>query len=215
MPTTVHIIDDDDSFRTAMSRLLHASGYEVKLYESAQLLLDHFPGSDDPACILLDVQMPGLSGTELQDRLAKLGSALPIIFLTGHGTISMSVQAIKSGAEDFLTKPISKEKLLGAISRAVARYQTDKERNDQLKSLRNLLAKLTPREREVFENVVRGKMNKVIAHELGATERTIKAHRHRVMEKLQVQSIAELVSIAERLGVLAIPVGGNHQTQPQ
>jgi FixJ family two-component response regulator len=152
---------------------------------------------------LLDVQIPGLTGPELQDRLAELGVTLPIIFLTGHGDIPTTVQTIKAGAEDFLTKPVTKEKLLSAIERAVARYRATREQNDRLNALRALMATLTPREREVFELVVRGKMNKQIGYEIGVTERTIKAHRHKVMEKMQVQSLAELVSIAERLGIRA------------
>jgi FixJ family two-component response regulator len=123
------------------------------------------------------------------------------VFLTGHGDIPMSVQAIKAGAEDFLTKPVPKEKLLDAIERALARAQSTREQHDRHNALRTLVAKLTPREREVFERVVRGKLNKEIAHELGTTERTIKAHRFKVMDKIQARTFAELVSIAERLGI--------------
>jgi RNA polymerase sigma factor (sigma-70 family) len=201
----VHVVDDDESFRKAIGRLLRATGYEVQLYESAQQLLDRLPNEGRPSCILLDVQIPGLSGPELQDRLTKLGAALPIVFLTGHGDIPTSVQAIKGGAEDFLTKPVPKNKLLDAIERSLARQQTVRVRDDQLNSLRALVTTLTARERQVFELVVRGKMNKQIAHELGIAERTIKAHRQRVMTKVRVQSLAELVSVAERLGVLSAP----------
>src|SRR5207253_7614011 len=136
-------------------------------------------------------------------QLTELGSALPIVFLTGHGDIPMSVQAIKAGAEDFLTKPVPKDTLIDAIERAVTRHRATREHNTRLKMLRSLIARLTPREREVFERVVRGKMNKQIAFELGTTERTIKAHRQKVMEKAGVETLAELVSIAERLGILA------------
>ena len=156
-----------------------------------------------PSCILLDVQIPGLTGPELQDRLAERGFTIPVIFLTGHGDIPTTVQTIKAGAEDFLTKPVTKERLVAAIERAVARHQATREQRDRLGALRALVATLTPREREVFERVVQGKMNKQIGHELGATERTIKAHRRKVMEKMRVQSLAELVSIAERLGIQA------------
>jgi RNA polymerase sigma factor (sigma-70 family) len=207
----VHVVDDDESFRKAIGRLLRATGYEVQLYESAQQLLDRLPNEGRPSCILLDVQIPGLSGPELQDRLTKLGTALPIVFLTGHGDIPTSVQAIKGGAEDFLTKPVPKNKLLDAIERSLARQQTARMRDDQLNSLRALVTTLTTRERQVFELVVRGKMNKQIAHELGIAERTIKAHRQRVMTKVRVQSLAELVSVAERLGVLSAPAA----TQPR
>jgi FixJ family two-component response regulator len=134
--------------------------------------------------------------------LVSLGVNVPIVFLTGHGDIPMSVQAIKAGAEDFLTKPVPMDKLLGAVERAITRHQAVREQNVRLAGLRASLARLTPREREVFDLIVRGKMNKQIAHELGTTERTIKAHRQKVMEKVGVQSLAELVSVAERLGLL-------------
>ncbi|GLS21690.1 hypothetical protein GCM10007874_47070 [Labrys miyagiensis] len=147
--------------------------------------------------------MPGLSGPELQERLAELGSTLPIIFLTGHGDIPMSVRAIKAGAEDFLTKPVSKDALINAIGRAMATYSAARDRDAQLRCLRIRVGTLTPREKEVYELVVQGKLNKQIAFDLGTTERTIKAHRHKVMEKTQVRSLAELVSIAERLGTLS------------
>ena len=196
----VHVVDDDASFRTAISRLLRASGYEVAAYESAAQLLDRPPDPAGPACILLDVRIPGLSGPELQDRLAKQGSPLPIVFLTGHADIPTSVRVTKAGAEDFLTKPVAKDKLIDAIERALARYEASRELRDEHNALQALVDGLTPRERQVFDLVVRGRMNKQIAHELGTTERTIKAHRHNVMEKMKVQSLAELVSIAERLG---------------
>ena len=207
MATVVHVVDDDESFRIAIARLLRASGYEVVVYESAQALLERLPDDGIANCVLLDVQIPGLSGPELQNRLAELGSALPIVFLTGHGDIPTSVQTIKAGAEDFLTKPVPKDTLIDAIEHAVIRHRAAQEQNMRIKSLRSLVARLTPRERQVFELVVRGKMNKQIAFELGATERTIKAHRQKVMEKAEVQTLAELVSIAERLGILADDAG--------
>jgi FixJ family two-component response regulator len=199
----VHIVDDDVHFRVAVGRLLRSSGYEVAEYESAGQFLSSLPDDDTASCILLDVEMPGLSGPELQKRLAERSSVLPVVFLTGHGDIPMTVNAIKAGAEDFLTKPVSAETLLAAIERALARHQSQLKELNRLKVGRSLVGKLTPREREVFDLVVRGKMNKQIAHELGTTERTIKAHRHRVMEKLDVGSFAELVSMAERLGMLS------------
>jgi FixJ family two-component response regulator len=205
LATFVHVVDDDASFRTAIARLLRTAGYEVAVYESALELLERIPDHGGSSCILLDVQIPGVSGPELQGRLAALGSDLPIVFLTGHGDIPTSVRAIKAGADDFLTKPVSKDELLGAIERAVARHRAGQALHSRLDSLRSLVATLTPREREVFELVVRGKMNKQIAFALGTTERTIKAHRQKVMEKAKVQSLAELVSIAERLGILAAP----------
>lgn len=205
MPALIHVVDDDESFRKTVGRLLQTCGYKVALYESAKLLLEQLPDDAGPSCILLDVQIPGLSGPELQDRLTERGSALPIVFLTGHGDIPTTVQAIKAGAEDFLTKPVPRQKLLDAIERALAKAHSTREQHDRLNALRNLVATLTPREREVFERVVRGKLNKEIAHELGTTERTIKAHRQKVMEKSQARTLAELVSIAERLGISAIP----------
>ena len=204
MPALIHIVDDDASFRTTTGRLLRVCGYDVVMYESAEQLLERLPDDTRPSCILLDVKMiPGLSGPELQDRLAELGSTLPIVFLTGHGDVSTTVRAIKAGAEDFLTKPVSKDKLIDAIERAVARSRAMREKSDQLTALRALISALTPRERQVFEQVARGKMNKQIALELGTTERTIKAHRQKVMEKLRAESLAELVLIAERFGILA------------
>ena len=182
----IHVVDDDVSFRTAVARLLKACGYQVALYESARQLLEK-PPSTDPGCILLDVRMPGMSGHELQARLLNIGNTLPIVFLTGHGDIRMSVRAIKAGAEDFLSKPVSKKTLIEAIQRALVRDQEAREQNLRLASLRAVAATLTPRESEVFALIVRGKLNKQIAHELGTAERTIKAHRHAVMQKLKVQ----------------------------
>ena len=202
MTQTVHVVDDDASFRTAVERRLKKAGYAVATYVSAQQLLDHLPDEDQSGCILLDVRIPDLSGPELQDRLGEAGSTLPIVFLTGYGDVPTSVRAIKAGAEDFLTKPVSSEQLLRAVEQAIAHHEVSRGVRRKLDAFRELLATLTPRERQVFERVVQGKINKQIAHQLGATERTIKAHRHRVMEKMKVQSLAELVSIAERLGIL-------------
>jgi FixJ family two-component response regulator len=201
MHACVHIVDDDASFRTALERRLKLAGYRVATYASARQLLDQMPGDEEAGCILLDVRIPGMSGPELQIRLNELESTLPIVFLTGHADTATTVQAIKAGAEDFLTKPIASVQLIEAIDRAVARHELARSRRTRVESLRALLAKLTPRERQVFDMIVRGRINKQIGYELGTTERTIKAHRHQVMEKMQVQSLAELVSIAERLGV--------------
>jgi FixJ family two-component response regulator len=202
MPGLVHVVDDDASFRTAIERRLKHAGYEVETYSSAQHLLDRQPGVERPGCILLDVQMPGLSGLELQDRLIERGSILPIVFVTGHSDIPTTVRAIKAGAEDFLTKPIPSEQMIDAIERALARCEALRSQRSKLDSIFAHLATLTPRERQVFDLIVRGKINKQIATELGTTERTVKAHRHEVMEKMQVHSLAELVSSAERLGLL-------------
>ena len=205
MLTVVHVVDDDVSFRVAISRLLRASGYEVSLYESARHLLNRLPDQRSAGCILLDVKMPDLSGPELQMRLIESGLKLPIIFLTGDGDIPTSVRAIKAGAEDFLTKPVEKGRLFGAIERAMARYQSARQEDERLNTLRARIATLTPREQQVFERVVRGQLNKQIAHELGIAERTIKSYRSRVMEKAQVQLFVELVLIAEQIGALASP----------
>jgi len=188
--------------RRSIERRLKKAGYAVATYPSAQQLLDRLPDEAEPGCILLDVRIPDLSGPELQDRLSKLGSTLPIVFLSGYADVRTTVQTIKAGAEDFLTKPVSSEQLLHAIEQAMAHHEASRDERRKLDALRELLATLTPRERQVFDRVVQGKINKQIAQQLGATERTIKAHRHRVMEKMKVQSLAELVSIAERLGVL-------------
>jgi FixJ family two-component response regulator len=214
----VHVVDDDASFRTAIERRLKNAGYLVAGYASAQelldrLLLDHLPSGDQSGCILLDVRIPGLSGPELQSRLRELGSTLPIVFLTGFADVPTTVLAIKGGAEDFLTKPVSSEDLLAAVERALARHQAGRSQRDRLDAVRAHLAMLTPRERQVFELVIRGKTNKQVGNGLGATERTIKAHRHRVMEKLQVQTLAELVSLAERAGILTDLSGAEQKTQ--
>jgi RNA polymerase sigma factor (sigma-70 family) len=211
LPGLVHVVDDDASFRTAIERRLKKAGYEVATYSSAQHLLDRLPDENGPGCILLDVRIPGLSGPELQGRLSELGSTLPIVFLTGYTDIPTTVQTIKAGAEDFLTKPVSSDQLLHAIERAMAHHEATRGLKSKLDVVRAHIATLTPREREVFELVIRGQTNKQVGNALGATERTIKAHRHRVMEKLQVQSLAELVSLAERVGILG-DMSGNKQT---
>jgi FixJ family two-component response regulator len=196
----VHIVDDDPSFRTAVERRLRHAGYEVATYASAKHLLDRLPAV--LGCILLDVRIPGMSGPELQERLSELGSTLPIIFLTGHPDIPTTVRAMKGGADDFLTKPVSSEDLLQAVERAIAHHDVARSLKSKLDIVRAHVSALTPRERQVFDLVIRGDTNKHIARALGCTERTIKAHRHRVMEKMQVRSLAELVSLAERVGVL-------------
>lgn len=202
----VHVIDDDASFRTALGRLLSASGYRVELYESA----DHFaenPPTQGRGCILLDIQMPGRNGLDLQTLLHTAGSILPIVFLTGHGDIQTSVRAIKAGAEDFLPKPAPKEELFAAIGRALVRYDHEERRSTHLNTVKACVEKLTPRERQVFALLVRGKPHKQIAFELGTAERTVKAHRHSIMEKLNVRSLAEAVLIATSIGISGEPGG--------
>ena len=199
----VHIVDDDASFRTAMERRLKHAGYEVETYASAEHLLDRLPSDSVLGCILLDVRIPGLSGPELQGRLSELGLMLPIIFLTGYPDVRTTVRTIKAGAADFLTKPVSSDQLLQVVERAIAHHSSTYRKKVTLDVGRSYIATLTPREREVFDLVIRGNTNKQVARALGCTERTVKAHRHRVMEKMQVQSLAELVSLAERVGVVS------------
>jgi len=157
LSVTVHIVDDDSSFRRSTGRLLQACGYAVALHESGEELLAQLPKDAGSSCILLDIRIPGLSGPELQGRLNEMGSHLPIIFLTGHGDISTTVQVIKAGAEDLLTKPVAKEELLAAIERGIARGRARQEANEKLDKLRRLLSGLTPRERQVFERVSEGR----------------------------------------------------------
>ena len=198
----VHVVDDNATFRKTIEGRLKQFGYEVFTYPSAQHLLDQLPSDNVPSCILLDVRLPGMSGTELQERLNELGSTVPIIFVTGYPDIPTTVRAIKTGGEDFLTKPVSSEQLLQSVEQAIARHNAVLERKRARDAILSYIARLTPRERQVFDLVVRGKSNKAIANELRSTVRTIKAHRHRVMEKMQVRSLAELVSLAERVGIL-------------
>jgi len=185
-----------------MQRRLRHAGYEVETYSSGQELLDRPPDESKPSCILLDIHIPDLSGPELQQRLKDRGSTLPIVFLSGHADVQTTVRTIKAGADDVLSKPVDSKTLLKTIEDAITRHEGLRKHQGTLDAYRTLLATLTPRERQVFDLVVRGKMNKQIAHELGTTERTIKAHRLRVMEKMQAESVAQLVSIAERSGIL-------------
>ena len=208
MPGIVHVVDDDESFLVAMRRRLSLAGYEVATYRSAQQLLDRLPDESSPSCILLDVRIPDLDGPELQTRLSRAGSTLPIVFVTGYVDVPTTVKTIKAGAHDFLVKPVMGDELLRAIEQALSHHAAARNEHEEIDRLRGQVRRLTPREREVFDRVVRGRINKQIAYELGTTERTIKAHRHNVMEKMNVRSLAELVLIAERLGVVAASVEG-------
>ena len=198
----VYVVDDDASYRTAIKRLLEKTGYRVVTYASAQQLLDQRPDENSPGCILLDVRMPGLSGPEVQSRLTEFGSTLPIVFLTGYMDITLTVKALKAGADNFFIKPVRSDELLKALEKAIARHETALALKGELETLRTRLSTLTPRQRQVFEIIVRGKTNKHVARELGSTERTIKAHRQVIMKKMKVQSLVQLVTIAERLGIL-------------
>ncbi len=190
----VHLVDDDPSFLTSMSRFLRASGYEVKTFTSAAGFLNQL-APDATGCVVADLRMPGQSGLDLQDALAKAGCPMPVVFLTGHGDIPASVRAMRHGAEDFLTKRAPKDQLLAAVQRALERGARESVQHQRLRELRDRLDQLTPREREVLDLVVRGKMNKEIADALAIHERTVKLHRTSITSKLQVHSVAELTRL--------------------
>jgi len=197
----VHVVDDDASWRVSVKRLLSAMGYRVALHESAQGFLDAADLAL-PGCVLLDLRMPGRDGLQVQQRLIDMRRRVPIIFVSAHGDIPTSVLAVKSGAEDFLTKPVDTDTLRSAVERAIARDRARLAGQEQLATLRSRVEALTPAERKVFDLVVRGRLNKQIGIELGTAERTVKWHRHNLMQKLGLQSLAELVSLAERLGLI-------------
>jgi FixJ family two-component response regulator len=197
---TVFIVDDDAGVLKALSRLLRANGYEIRSFTSPQ----EFLASHDaviPGCAVLDVSMPGLDGLELQQALTAGGSQRPVIFLTGKGDIPTSVRAMRAGAIDFLTKPVSDADLLAAIAHAEKEDARTRHINAELESINAKIGLLTPREREVMAHVVAGRLNKQIAGDLGTVEKTIKVHRGRVMEKLGVRSVADLVRLAEKAGI--------------
>ena len=201
----VHVVDDDASFLTAISRLLRANGFTVKTYSSAHKFLSH-RDADAPGCVLADLQMPEMNGLDLQSALAQSSNPLPILFLTGHGDIPSSVQAMRDGAEDFLEKRVPKEKLLDAVTRALARDSREREARDRGRELRALFNTLTDREREVLSHVVQGRLNKQIAGDLGIHERTVKLHRTAITTKLKVQSVAELTRLTQEAGIFPEPV---------
>jgi len=195
---TVFIVDDDPAVLKSLARVLRAIRFTVVTFGSPQEFLEqHDPRI--PGCLVLDVAMPGLNGLELQEALRIKGSAIPIIFLTGHGDIPMSVQAMKGGALDFLTKPVHDKDLLKAVEAALEKDRIERQSRADLADIQERLATLTPREREVLTHVVSGQLNKQIANDLGTVEQTIKVHRARVMEKMKVNSVAELVRLTERL----------------
>jgi RNA polymerase sigma factor (sigma-70 family) len=194
----VIVVDDDLSVREALRSLIRSVGLRVETFESAAEFL-RYERPDVPSCLVLDVQLPGVSGLDLPAELQTAGVEIPIIFITGHGTIPMSVRAMKAGAVEFLTKPFSERDLLTAIDQALDRDRAARAERAEWKELHERFAKLTPRERDVFALVVAGRMNKEIAAALGTAEQTVKQHRGRVMEKLGVRSVADLVRLAERL----------------
>jgi FixJ family two-component response regulator len=197
--STVHVVDDDELYRHSLRRLLQAGGYAVSTYENAESLMAEL--KDQPGCVVLDLNLPTLDGEQVQQELGRRGLHLPVVFLTGHGDIQTGVRAIRNGAEDFLTKPVDRQHLFDAVSRALARDAVERRRREQLEALRRRYTTLTLAERTIFAYVVSGLLNKQIAHELGRAERTVKAHRGRVMQKMQANSVPELVRMADALGV--------------
>jgi FixJ family two-component response regulator len=197
----VFVVDDDPSVRTSLARLLEAAGYRVETFLSAREFLACAPHAG-PCCLVLDVRMPGLTGLELQEALAATGRHMSIVFVSGHSDISMSVRAMKAGAIDFLAKPFDVEELLAAIQRCVAKDVHDLAEGANVAEIRQRVQMLTPREIEVFALVVTGMLNKQIAAQLGVGEKMVKVHRARVMTKMRAGSVAELVRLADRVGVI-------------
>ena len=197
----VFVVDDDPSVRKSLTRVMTSAGYAVEAFASARDFLARAPAGG-PCCVVLDVRMPGLTGLDLQEALVGAGRAIPIVFITGHGDISMSVKAMKAGAVDFLTKPFEVNGLLAAIRRALDKDAKDRGEESQTAAVLARVRRLTPREIEVFALVVTGLLNKQIAGQLGIGEKTVKVHRARVMEKMQAGSVAELVRLADRAGVV-------------
>ena len=197
----VFVVDDDPSVRKSLTRVMTRAGYTVQTFASARDFMARTP-SEGPCCVVLDVRMPGLTGLDLQEALGGTGRPIPIVFITGHGDISMSVRAMKAGAVDFLTKPFDVASLLAAIERAVAKDVKDRGEEGRTADVLARVRRLTPRETEVFALVVTGMLNKQIAGKLGIGEKTVKVHRARVMEKMQAGSVAELVRLADRAGVV-------------
>jgi two-component system response regulator FixJ len=200
MKHIVFIIDDDASVRTSLARLLRSAGFEVEVFATAELFLEreHYDGV---GCIVLDVRMPGISGIDLQDELSKADYSMPIVFITGHGNIPMGVQAIKKGAVDFLAKPFDDEELLQAVREAIEKDTQGRIEHAEVHDIRGRIELLTAREYEILRYVITGMLNKQIAYKLGIAEKTVKVHRGRIMEKLGVGSVADLVRLAEKVGI--------------
>jgi FixJ family two-component response regulator len=198
----VHVIEDDESSRIASSRLLRNAGYAVRVYSTGAEFLAQLP--TEAGCIVLDLHLPGPSGLELRQRVTTAENPLPIVFLTGHGDVPKTVRAMKAGAVDFLTKPVEAPVLLDAVARAIARDAENRVVRARQHEARARYSRLTPRERDVFAHLISGQLNKQIGYDLGISERTTKIHRHQVLEKMQADSIADLVRTAADLGIAAV-----------
>ncbi len=196
----IAIVDDDPSVRKGLERLIRSLGWKAETFASAQEFLDG-PRTDAPSCLVLDLQLPGLSGLDLQKRMAEAGLETPIIFLTGHGDIPASVKAMKAGAVEFLTKPVDEQDLLNAIQEAIERDRRTREQQAEMRDLRDRYDSLTTREQEVMRQVISGLLNKQVAADLNITEDTVKFHRGHIMRKMRADSLADLVRMAESLGI--------------
>ena len=196
----IAVVDDDPSVRQGLDRLLRSFGWKAETFSSAQEFLDR-AGAQAPSCVVLDLQLPGLSGLDLQKRMAEAGMETPIVFLTGHGDIPASVQAMKAGAIEFLTKPVDEQDLLNAIQEAVERDRRVRQQHAEMHELERRYESLSAREQEVMQQVVSGLLNKQIASELNITEFTVKFHRGHIMRKMRADSLADLVRMAENLGI--------------